>query len=107
MTRRLLAGDYFCNVAASCKHSLSDRARRASDPNAIVPPPIRRKDRPSKPNGLTKQTYSVTVNLPGSSETRKWHVVAYFSVCTDSSNGLGLYLTEVISLRAKTMLASR
>ncbi|KAF9481070.1 hypothetical protein BDN70DRAFT_876809 [Pholiota conissans] len=55
------------------------RARRASDPNAIVPPPIRRKDRPSKPNGLTKQTYSVTVNLPGSSEPRKWHVVAYFS----------------------------
>ncbi|KAF8957166.1 Gti1/Pac2 family-domain-containing protein [Flammula alnicola] len=55
------------------------RARRASDPNAIVPPPVRRKDRPSKPNGLTKQTYSVTVNLPGSSETRKWHVVAYFS----------------------------
>ncbi|KDR78070.1 hypothetical protein GALMADRAFT_138215 [Galerina marginata CBS 339.88] len=55
------------------------RARRASDPTAIVPPPVRRKDRPSKPNGLTKQTYSVTVNLPGSSEPRKWHVVAYFS----------------------------
>ncbi|KAF4623601.1 hypothetical protein D9613_002364 [Agrocybe pediades] len=55
------------------------RARRASDPNAIVPPPVRRKDRPSKPNGLTKQTYSVTVNLPGFSEPRKWHVVAYFS----------------------------
>lgn len=64
---------------------LSDRARRASDPNAIVPPPIRRKDRPSKPNGLTKQTYSVTVNLPGSSEPRKWHVVAYFSVRTHLS----------------------
>ncbi|KAF9039840.1 Gti1/Pac2 family-domain-containing protein [Panaeolus papilionaceus] len=55
------------------------RARRASDPNAIVPPPVRRKDRPSKPNGLTKQTYSVTVNLPGCTEPRKWHVVAYFS----------------------------
>ncbi|KAH9476524.1 cAMP-independent regulatory protein pac2 [Psilocybe cubensis] len=55
------------------------RARRASDPNANVPPPIRRKDRPSKPNGLTKQTYSVTVNLPGTTEPRKWHVVAYFS----------------------------
>ncbi|KAF8990151.1 Gti1/Pac2 family-domain-containing protein [Cyathus striatus] len=55
------------------------RARRASDPTAVIPPPVRRKDRPSKPNGLTKQTYSVTVNLPGSSETRKWHVVAYFS----------------------------
>lgn len=56
------------------------RARRASDPNAIVPPPVRRKDRPSKPNGLTKQTYSVTVNLPGVPEPRKWHIVAYFSV---------------------------
>ncbi|CAA7263930.1 unnamed protein product [Cyclocybe aegerita] len=55
------------------------RARRASDPNAVVPPPIRRKDRPTKPNGLTKQTYSVTVNLPGAPEPRKWHVVAYFS----------------------------
>lgn len=56
------------------------RARRASDPNAIVPPPIRRKDRPAKPNGLTKQTYSVTVHIPGEAEPRKWHVVAYFSV---------------------------
>ncbi|KAF5353545.1 hypothetical protein D9756_007812 [Leucocoprinus leucothites] len=55
------------------------RASRASDPNAAIPPPIRRKDRPSKPNGLTKQTYSVTVHLPGTSEIRKWHVVAYFS----------------------------
>ncbi|PFH48793.1 hypothetical protein AMATHDRAFT_195975 [Amanita thiersii Skay4041] len=55
------------------------RARRASDPNAIIPPPVRRKDRPSKPNGLTKQTYSATVQFPGTNETRKWHVVAYFS----------------------------
>ncbi|ESK86504.1 hypothetical protein Moror_9855 [Moniliophthora roreri MCA 2997] len=55
------------------------RARRASDPTAVLPPPTRRKDRPSKPNGLTKQTYSAIVHLPGSTETRKWHVVAYFS----------------------------
>ncbi|KAG7086080.1 hypothetical protein E1B28_003597 [Marasmius oreades] len=55
------------------------RARRASDPTAILPPPTRRKDRPSKPNGLTKQTYSAIVHLPGTNETRKWHVVAYFS----------------------------
>ncbi|KAF6756187.1 Gti1/Pac2 family-domain-containing protein [Ephemerocybe angulata] len=55
------------------------RACRAADPNAAVPPPVRRKDRPSKPNGLTKQTYSVTVHLPGSGQPRKWHVVAYFS----------------------------
>ncbi|KAF8634730.1 hypothetical protein AX15_000744 [Amanita polypyramis BW_CC] len=54
-------------------------ARRASDPNATVPPPVRRKDRPSKPNGLTKQTYSATVNFPETGESRKWHVVAYFS----------------------------
>ncbi|KAJ8522250.1 hypothetical protein ONZ45_g1152 [Pleurotus djamor] len=55
------------------------RARRASDPSAIIPPPTRRKDRPTKPNGLTKQTYSALVHLPGSSVPRKWHVVAYFS----------------------------
>jgi hypothetical protein len=55
------------------------RARRASDPNAVIPPPIRRKDRPSKPNGLTKQTYSAIVNFSDTGETRKWHVVAYFS----------------------------
>ncbi|KAF9069992.1 hypothetical protein BDP27DRAFT_1324517 [Rhodocollybia butyracea] len=54
------------------------RLRRASDPTArIVPPP--RKDRPSKPDGLTKQTYSALVHLPGTNDTRKWHVVAYFS----------------------------
>jgi len=55
------------------------RACRAADPNATVPPPVRRKDRPTKPNGLTKQTYSVTVNLPGAGKPRKWHVVAYFA----------------------------
>ncbi|KAF9462804.1 Gti1/Pac2 family-domain-containing protein [Collybia nuda] len=55
------------------------RARRASDPTAVLPTPTRRKDRPSKPDGLTKQTYSVAVHLPGSNESRKWHVVAYFS----------------------------
>ncbi|KAF4568599.1 hypothetical protein EYR36_010611 [Pleurotus pulmonarius] len=55
------------------------RARRASDPTAIIPPPTRRKDRPTKPNGLTKQTYSALVQLPGSPSPKKWHVVAYFS----------------------------
>ncbi|KAH7882567.1 Gti1/Pac2 family-domain-containing protein [Phlebopus sp. FC_14] len=55
------------------------RARRAVDPHAIVPPTNRRKDRPNRPNGLTKQTYSALVYLPGSSHPRKWHVVAYFS----------------------------
>ncbi|KIJ64210.1 hypothetical protein HYDPIDRAFT_28651 [Hydnomerulius pinastri MD-312] len=55
------------------------RARRATDPLAVAPPTNRRKDRPNRPNGLTKQTYSALVYLPGSSHPRKWHVVAYFT----------------------------
>ncbi|KAJ6554977.1 Gti1/Pac2 family-domain-containing protein [Mycena vulgaris] len=55
------------------------RASKASDLTVTVPAPPRRKDRPSKVDGLTKQTYSVTVHIPGTSSTRKWHVVAYFS----------------------------
>ncbi|KAF9241298.1 Gti1/Pac2 family-domain-containing protein [Melanogaster broomeanus] len=55
------------------------RARRAADPFAVAPPTNRRKDRPNRPNGLTKQTYSALVHLPGSSHPRKWHVVAYFT----------------------------
>lgn len=56
------------------------RARRAADPLALALPTNRRKDRPNRPNGLTKQTYSALVYLPGSSHPRKWHVVAYFTV---------------------------
>ncbi|KAF8439743.1 Gti1/Pac2 family-domain-containing protein [Boletus edulis BED1] len=56
------------------------RARRATDPLAAAPSVNRRKDRPNRPNGLTKQTYSALVHLPGSSHPRKWHVVAYFTV---------------------------
>ncbi|KAF7317370.1 hypothetical protein HMN09_00473300 [Mycena chlorophos] len=58
------------------------RATRASDPGAVLPPPPKRKDRPAKEDGLTKQTYSVSVRLPGPGgmvATRKWHIVAYFS----------------------------
>ncbi|KAJ7726528.1 Gti1/Pac2 family-domain-containing protein [Mycena metata] len=55
------------------------RANKASDLAASLPAPPRRKDRPSKVDGLTKQTYSVTVRMPGSPTTRKWHIVAYFS----------------------------
>jgi len=55
------------------------RAHKASDPNAFVQPPMRRKDRPSKPNGLIKQTYSVSVHLPGMAPNKKWHAVAYFA----------------------------
>ncbi|EGO03122.1 hypothetical protein SERLA73DRAFT_120082 [Serpula lacrymans var. lacrymans S7.3] len=55
------------------------RARRATDPLAVAPPTNRRKDRPNRPNGLTKQTYSALVYMPGSSHPRKWHIVAYFT----------------------------
>ncbi|KAJ6565728.1 Gti1/Pac2 family-domain-containing protein [Mycena sp. CBHHK59/15] len=57
------------------------RASKASDSTKILPAPLKRKDRPSKVDGLTKQTYSVTVHMPGTSQTRKWHIVAYFSAC--------------------------
>ncbi|KAH8835480.1 Gti1/Pac2 family-domain-containing protein [Flagelloscypha sp. PMI_526] len=54
------------------------RAIRTMNPTVALPP-TKRKDRPTKPNGLTKQTYSAIVRpSPGSTEGRKWHVVAYF-----------------------------
>ncbi|KAF8584735.1 hypothetical protein K439DRAFT_1646841 [Ramaria rubella] len=52
------------------------RAYRNADPSAPPPSPSRRQDRPSKSDGLTKQTYSIYVNLGKMS--RKWHLVAYF-----------------------------
>ncbi|KAI0049058.1 hypothetical protein FA95DRAFT_1604731 [Auriscalpium vulgare] len=55
------------------------RARRALDPQSVPPLTSRRQDRPSKLDGLTKQTYSTQVYLPGSASPRKWHIVAYFS----------------------------
>ncbi|KAH8999692.1 Gti1/Pac2 family-domain-containing protein [Lactarius hatsudake] len=55
------------------------RARRTLDPLSVPPLTNRRQDRPSKPNGLTKQTFSTQVYLPGASTPRKWHIVAYFS----------------------------
>ncbi|KAI0692138.1 Gti1/Pac2 family-domain-containing protein [Cerioporus squamosus] len=55
------------------------RARRTLDPFAAPPAPIRRQDRPSKPDGLTKQTYSTHVHTRRGEPPRKWHVVAYFS----------------------------
>jgi len=54
------------------------RARRALDPGSVPPLPNRRQDRPTKPDGLTKQTYSTLVYLPGANSPRKWHIVAYF-----------------------------
>ncbi|KAJ7757250.1 Gti1/Pac2 family-domain-containing protein, partial [Mycena maculata] len=56
------------------------RAMKVSECSASIPGPPKRKDRPSKADGLTKQTYSVTIQLPGSAATKKkWHIVAYFS----------------------------
>ncbi|KAI0798253.1 Gti1/Pac2 family-domain-containing protein [Abortiporus biennis] len=55
------------------------RARRTLDPFSYQPAPTRRQDRPSKPDGLTKQTYSTHVQLGASDTPRKWHIVAYFS----------------------------
>ncbi|KAJ7358582.1 Gti1/Pac2 family-domain-containing protein, partial [Mycena albidolilacea] len=52
------------------------RAKRICNPGTSIPPP-RRNQRPSKSGGLTKQTYSFHVRLPGSATTRKWHAVAY------------------------------
>ncbi|CAL1697529.1 unnamed protein product [Somion occarium] len=55
------------------------RARKTLDPFAYQPAPTRRQDRPSKPDGLTKQTYSTHVHFSNSEPPRKWHIVAYFS----------------------------
>ncbi|KAJ6511782.1 Gti1/Pac2 family-domain-containing protein [Mycena vulgaris] len=52
------------------------RVQRICNPGTNIPPP-RRNQRPSKCGGLTKQTYSFLVRLPGSCESRKWHTVAY------------------------------
>ncbi|KAJ7087422.1 gluconate transport inducer 1/Pac2, partial [Mycena epipterygia] len=54
-------------------------AMKVSESPQPIPAPPRRKDRPYKVGGLTKQTYSVTVQLPGTAATRKWHIVAYCS----------------------------
>ncbi|KAI0070235.1 hypothetical protein K474DRAFT_1670299 [Panus rudis PR-1116 ss-1] len=55
------------------------RARKTLDPFGYQPAPTRRQDRPAKPDGLTKQTYSTHVHVGNSEPPRKWHIVAYFS----------------------------
>ncbi|KAJ7256189.1 Gti1/Pac2 family-domain-containing protein [Mycena haematopus] len=60
------------------------RARRASDSSEPIPMPPKRKDRPAKIDGLTKQTYSVTIRMPGTAKINKWHVVAYFTARNSS-----------------------
>lgn len=78
--RRQLSGTCLCEAQSRSRLADEFRARRATDPLVVAPPTNRRKDRPNRPNGLTKQTYSALVYLPGSSHPRKWHVVAYFTV---------------------------
>ncbi|GJE89113.1 Gti1/Pac2 family-domain-containing protein [Phanerochaete sordida] len=55
------------------------RARKTLDPFSYQPAPVRRQDRPSKPDGLTKQTYSIQVHSSSYETPKKWHIVAYFS----------------------------
>jgi len=57
-------------------------ARRAeyASGSTTVKPVFRRSDRPTKPEGLTKQTFSILVRRdPLSSSYKKWHIVAYIA----------------------------
>lgn len=57
-------------TTAEEKHAKAERrARKASTSDSAMPPgslmpPVRRQDRPSKPDGLTKQTYSCQFFAP-------------------------------------------
>ncbi|KAI0338660.1 hypothetical protein BDW22DRAFT_1432454 [Trametopsis cervina] len=55
------------------------RAKKTLDPFSYQPAPVRRQDRPSKPDGLTKQTYSIQVQTSTYEPPKKWHIVAYFA----------------------------
>jgi Gti1/Pac2 family transcription factor len=70
------------------------RARKTLDPFSYQPAPVRRQDRPSKPDGLTKQTYSIQVHSSSYESPKKWHIVAYFSVRMTSGNRIGQRLTS-------------
>ncbi|KAJ7439763.1 Gti1/Pac2 family-domain-containing protein, partial [Mycena latifolia] len=52
------------------------RAQRTWNPGTNILSP-QRNQRPSKHGGLTKQTYTFCVRVPGSFECRKWHTVVY------------------------------
>ncbi|CAE6432254.1 unnamed protein product [Rhizoctonia solani] len=72
------------NVMMTPEEKEAKAARRARKPSDSrernkAPQPFRRQDRPAKPDGLTKQTYSAWVTLPGTSTARKWHLTAYFT----------------------------
>ncbi|KAF7312978.1 hypothetical protein MKEN_00982500 [Mycena kentingensis (nom. inval.)] len=81
-----MRGDYLFyeeKIDTTYEEKQAKAARRANKTSStasivLLPPPPKRKDRPAKEGGLTKQTYSVTVRLADGTP-RKWHVVAYFS----------------------------
>ncbi|KAF7303959.1 hypothetical protein MIND_00626600 [Mycena indigotica] len=64
---------------AERREKATRRAFKYSDLSQAIPPPPKRKDRPTKIDGLTKHAYSVTVKLPNQTAIKKWHLVAYFS----------------------------
>ncbi|KAG8988227.1 hypothetical protein FRB90_002887 [Tulasnella sp. 427] len=82
------------------------RARKSSDPVSPAsvsaalpssPSPPRRQDRPSKPKGLTKQTYSAFVhspNAPAGQAPKKWHLTAYF--CSTTYHELPICMDDPI-----------
>lgn len=70
--------------------AVNDTRALRNDSSPAIPSPSRRQDRPSKPDGLTKQTYSIYVNL--GQVTRKWHLVAYFS-----ASRLGNFISDVLN----------
>ncbi|KAJ7054236.1 Gti1/Pac2 family-domain-containing protein, partial [Mycena amicta] len=55
------------------------RALKLSDSPEPIPAPPKRRERPTKVDGLTKHTYSMSVKLPNAAGMRKWHLTAYFS----------------------------
>ncbi|CAK5274078.1 unnamed protein product [Mycena citricolor] len=57
-----------------------DSSRRAKNGCAEIPAAPKRRDRPTKIDGLWKQTYSVLIHPPGAPSPHKWHLVAYYSV---------------------------
>ncbi|CAK5276746.1 unnamed protein product [Mycena citricolor] len=56
------------------------RAMKAKNGCAEIPAAPKRRDRPTKVDGLRKQTYSVLIHPPGATSPRRWHLVAYHSI---------------------------
>ncbi|KZT34643.1 hypothetical protein SISSUDRAFT_973884, partial [Sistotremastrum suecicum HHB10207 ss-3] len=85
----------------------------AESGNPSKSPPTRRSDRPTKPNGLTKQTYSTIVRRKSPGGAKKWHLVAYFatsqlhhlSVIDDYEYLRGIQIPEGIFLSGRAASA--